>query len=267
MGRAAHAWLLACGAMAACLCQAGPMDDAEQYFLQRNYRAAITAYEQALTFDVSEQNRAMCWYMLGQSYLMSGNATKARAAYQTILTRYPATAWLPHAYLGMGDVAFHQKKYDEALKAYKSSMSAQFLRQYGASVYYRLLRVHRARGETALVTRYESVLRNQYPNSLEARLMLTGKEVTQPPAAAAASPTRFAVQVAFTPRADFAQAAAARLKKKGYDAYVDTATIKGKAGYRVLVGRYQGREAADALAKKLALAEKTSGFVTAITAD
>jgi tetratricopeptide (TPR) repeat protein len=240
------------------------MDDAEQYFLQRKYSAAIQAYEQALTFDLSEQNRAMCWYMLGQSYLMSGNATKARAAYQTILTRYAATSWLPHAYLGQGDVAFHQKKYDDALKAYKNSMSAQFLRQYGANVYYRLLRVHRARGEAALVARYESVLRNQYPNSLEARLILTGKEVTQPPAAAA---TQFAVQVSFTPRADYAQAAATRLKKKGYDAYVNQTTIKGQAGYRVLVGHYQGREAADALARKLARAEKMSGFVTTIAAD
>jgi len=242
------------------------MDDAEQYFLQRKYSAAIQAYEQALTFDLSEQNRAMCWYMLGQSYLMSGNATKARTAYQTILTRYAATSWLPHAYLGLGDVAIHQKRYDDALKAYKSSMSAQFLRQYGASVYYRLLRVHRARGETALVARYESILRNQYPNSLEARLILTGKETTQPPAAAAAA-AQYAVQVAFTPRADFAQAAATRLKKKGYHAYVEAATIKGQAGYRVLVGRCQGREAADALAKKLARAEKMSGFVTTIGTD
>ncbi len=266
MGRHVSMWLLACSALAACVCRAGPMDDAEQYFLQRKYSAAIQACTQALTFDLSAPNRARCWYMLGQSYLMSGNASKARSAFQTILTDYAATAWLPHAYLGVGDVAFHQKKYDDALKAYKSSMSAQFLRQYGASVYYRLLRVHRARGETALVTRYESVLRNQYPNSLEARLMLNGKETTQP-APAPAGAMQYAVQVAFTPRADYAQAAATRLKKKGYNAYLDTATIKGKAGYRVLVGRYQGREAADALAKKLAGAEKMPGFVTTIAAD
>jgi tetratricopeptide (TPR) repeat protein len=208
--RRARAWLAVCLLLTGAA-MAGPMDDAERYYIQRNYSAAIRAYEQALTFDLSAQNRAMCWYMLGQAYLMTGNAVKARGAFQTILSRYAGTGWLPHAYIGLGDVAFHQKKYDDALKYYKNSMSAQFLKQYGASVYYRLLRVHRARGEATLVARYESVLRNQYPNSLEARLMLNGKETGQPAATATGAGARYAVQVAFTPRADYARDAAARL--------------------------------------------------------
>jgi len=246
------------------VCRAGPMDDAEQAYLRREYATAIGAYRQALTHDISEQNRAKCWYMLGQSHLMSGNNSKAREAFQQILVRYAKTDWLAPAYVGLGDAYYHERKFAAALTAYKNSMTERYLRQYGSAVYYRLARTHRAQKDATLAARYETIIRTKYPDSLEARLLLTGAAVPRPSTASRAGAVRYSVQLAFTPRADFAQDYATRLKKKGYDAFVVAGTVKGAAGYRVLVGRYQGREAADAQCRKISAAEKITCFVTTL---
>ncbi|MCK5852042.1 hypothetical protein KAH27_03345, partial [bacterium] len=51
---------------------AGPMESGETYFLKARYGLAASSYSKALTYDINDNNRAKCWYMLGQSYLMMG---------------------------------------------------------------------------------------------------------------------------------------------------------------------------------------------------
>jgi cell division septation protein DedD len=59
-----------------------------------------------------------------------------------------------------------------------------------------------------------------------------------------------------------AQALAKKLKDKGYDSYVTFTTIKGRAWYRVRVGRLETREQAQALQETLKQKEDLSNSIT-----
>jgi len=249
----------------------GPMDTGEKYYLKGQYSSAITSYKKALEYNLNENNRAMCWYMIGQSYLVLGNMIKARHAYNTIRSRYSKTEWLAPAYVGIGDTYYRERKYSGALKAYESSMSKSYLVRHGSSVYYRLAKANRALKETSKANYYENVIRKQYPESLEARLLLSGRSGSSSSSSktvkrttTTSSSKKYAVQISYTTRADYAQEYAAKFKKKGYDAYVRVTSYKGKRRYKILVGEYSGHEAATALLKKLKKNEKVEGFVTKI---
>jgi len=243
---------------------AGLMDDGEASFLKGEYAAAARDYQKALEYDLSEQNRATCWYMIGLANLMSGNTSKAREAFGTILSRYAKTDRLAEAYVGIGDAYYHDGKYDEALKYYKDSMAANYLAHHGSSIYYRLAQTHRAKGERSRAEYYEKVIREQYPNSLEARLVLEGGGAAAQPPAGSSGGAAYAVQISYTTRADYAQEYATKFKKKGYDAYVEVKTVKDVKRYVVLVGRYESYEAATALMQRLKANEKIDAFVTRV---
>jgi TolA-binding protein len=241
------------------------MDDGESSFLKSEYAASAAAYTKALEYDLSEQNRATCWYMIGLANLMSGNMAKAREAFGTILSRYAKSDRLADAYVGIGDVCFHEKKYSDALKHYKNSMTAKYLGLHGSSIYYRLARTHRAMGDDAQAAHCEGVIEKQYPSSLEARLVLEGASgAARPSASATARGSSYAVQIAYTTRADYAREYATKFKDKGYDAYVEVKDVNGATRYLVLVGRYESHEAASALMAKLKSKEKVDAFVTRV---
>jgi tetratricopeptide (TPR) repeat protein len=244
----------------------GPMDAGEKYYLKGQYSSAVASYKKALEYNLNENNRALCWYMIGQSYLMLGNMTQARAAFNKIRSQYTKTEWLAPAYVGIGDTYYRERKYSSALKSYENSMSKSYLGRHGSSVYYRLARTHRALKETSKASYYENVIRSQYPDSLEARLLLSGRgssgSSSSKKTTSSKSSKKYAVQISYTTRADYAQEYASKFKKKGYDAYVRTTTYKGKPRYKVLVGEYSGREAAEAVLRKLKRNEKVEGFVT-----
>ena len=249
----------------------GPMDDGEKCFLKGQYSSAVASYKKALTYDLNENNRALCWYMIGKSYLMAGNMTEARKAFSTILSQYAKTEWLADSYVGLGDTYFREKNYSKAIGLYKNSMTRSYLSRYGSSVYYRLAQAHRGLNETSKASYYENIITTQYPDSLEARLLVSGKggtsrssAKTSTPSSTASSAKKYAVQIAYTTRADYAQEYAAKFKKKGYTAYVQMTTSQGKNRYKILIGEFSGREAAEAYLKQFKAKEKVEAFVTEI---
>ena len=245
------------------------MENGETYFLKARYGLAASSYKKALTYDINDNNRANCWYMLGQSYLMMGEFSKAKDAFSKITAKYPKTDWLPGAYIGIGDVYYHQKKYDYAIKYYKSAMTSKYLSQHGSSIYYRLAKAYRALNQTTKAKYYEDVIRDKYPDSLESRISLQNKSGSSSSRSSSysVSSKKYTVQVAFSTRADFAQDCSNKYKKKGYDAYIDVVSYKGKTRYRILVGRYNSKEAAEFLQKRIRTKEKIAAFVTTITDD
>ncbi len=71
------------------------------------------------------------------------------------------------------------------------------------------------------------------------------------------------VQVAATTDPLSAEATVARLRARGYDAYIVRAPMRGQTWYRVRVGRFGNREAAAAVERRLKSAEGfASAFVT-----
>jgi len=71
------------------------------------------------------------------------------------------------------------------------------------------------------------------------------------------------VQVTATTDRLSAEATVARLRAKGYDAYVVQAPMRGQTWYRVRVGRFESREAAVAMERRLRSAEGFAGAYAA----
>jgi len=246
---------------------AGAMDAAEEQFVMRNYAAALSAYQTALASDLNEQNRAQCWYMIGQCYLVQDQPAKAREAYSTVVTKYGRTGWAPLANVGMGDALFREGKFADAIRRFGSIGTNVVAGLSQSSVCFRLARAYRALKNTAKAATYEQEIRAKYPDSLEARILLSGQQ----PAAQAAAPApkaaaKYAVQESVLP-AGRARDHAAELKKKGYDAYAELIDGSPDGRCRVLIGRFQGREAAEALLKKVKQNLEAKAFIVTVRDD
>lgn len=244
---------------------AGPMDDAEKYYLKGLYDQSIDSCWKALKYDMNENNRAHIWYIMGQAWLMKKNTKKARIAFANILTRYTKTAWLPDAYIGVGDSHFMDGNYSKAIQFYENSMTKAYLAQHGASVYYRLARAYRKNNNESKALYFENIIRTQYPHSLEARILLAAGGVRH---SGGSGDSRqilnryYAVQISYTTRADYAREYAEKFKDRGYDAYVEVTSSSGKQRFKVLVGKFNSIEAANALMRELKSKYKVEAFIT-----
>ena len=264
---------------------AGEMDNGESYFLQKQYWRAIECYRRALDAKLNDNNRAICWYMVGRSYLQLGRYDDAKISFMNIVNLYEKTDWLPEAYVGLGDLEFKRNKFSEALKYYRSSQTESFMKRSGSKVLLKMAKTQKHLGNSKEASNLESRIRKEYPNSLEARLLMkgtSGKTVTaaaqqgSKSAATASTPkqsgssvksttssapkTKFAVQVSYTPKQNLANEYAAKLKKKGYKAYVR----KGSKGYSVLVGDYASKSEAQSVCAKLRKSEKNDSYVISL---
>ena len=206
--------------------------------------------------------------MLGQSYLMMGDFKKARDSYSKVTTKYSKTGWLSVSYIGIGDTYYHEKKYDSAIKNYKKAMSSKYMSMHGSTVYYKLAKAYRRKNYITKAKTYENIIRDKYSDSLESRISLHNKSRSSSSKSShSASSKKFAVQVAYSTRADFAQDCSKKYKKKGYDAFIEVASSKGKTRYKILIGRYKSKEAAEFLMKKIRSKEKIKAFVTMVSDD
>ena len=247
---------------------AGPMENGEIYFLKARYGLAASSYKKALTYDINNNNRANCWYMLGQSYLMMGEFKNARYAFSKITSKYSKTDWLSKSYIGIGDAYYHEKSYSSAIKYYKKAMTSKYMTMHGSTLYYKLARAYRAINYITKAKSYEKIIRDKYSDSLESRITLQNKNISSSSKSSySSSSKKYAVQVAYSTRADFAHDCSKKYKKKGYDAYVDVISSKGKTRYKILVGRYKSKEAAEFLMKKIRTKEKIAAFVTTVSDD
>jgi len=248
---------------------AGPMENGEAYFLKAQYGHAASSYKKALTYDININNRANCWYMLGQSYLMMGDFKKARDSYSKVTTKYSKTGWLSVSYIGIGDTYYHEKKYDSAIKNYKKAMISKYMSMHGSTVYYKLAKAYRKKNYITKAKTYENIIRDKYSDSLESRISLQNKNKSSSSKSTSYSNSskKYAVQIAYSTRADFAQDCSKKYKKKGYAAYVEVTSSKGRTRYKILVGRYSSKEAAEFLMKKIRTKEKVEAFVTMVSDD
>ena len=265
----------------------GEMDKGEAFYLQKQYAKALECYRKALDAKLNDNNRALCWYMVGKSYTQLERYNDAKISFMNIVNLYSNTDWLPEAYVGLGDVEFKRRKYSEALKQYRNSQTESFMKRSGSRVLLKIAKTQKNLGNTKEAQECEKKILKDYPRSLEARLLMKGvsssstkvvkaestgsstkttttaSSGTSKPAAkttTSAPKTKFAVQVSYTPKQDLANNYAAQLKKKGYKAYVR----KGSKGYSVLVGDYASKSEAQTVCAKLRKSEKNDSYVISL---
>lgn len=265
---------------------AGEMDKGEAFYLQKQYGKAVECYRKALDAKLNDNNRALCWYMVGRSYTALDRYDDAKISFMNIVNLYSNTDWLPEAYVGLGDIEFKRRKYSEALKQYRKSQTETFMKRSGSRVLLKIAKTQKNLGNAKEASECEKKILKDYPRSLEARLLLKGSsssstkvvkaEGTSSPKSTtstksstsaqssktttSAPKTKFAVQVSYTPKQDLANNYAAQLKKKGYKAYVR----KGSKGYSVLVGDYASKSEAQTVCAKLRKSEKNDSYVISL---
>lgn len=268
---------------------AGEMDKGESYFLQKQYSRAVDCYRKALDSKLNDNNRALCWLMVGRSYAQLGHYEDARISFMNIVNLYSKTDWLPEAYIGLGDINFKAKKFSEALKNYRLSQTATFMNRSGSRVLYKIAKTQRNLGNKKEASDCEARILKEYPRSLEARLIMKSagktssadsssvqKSTTSSKSSASTSAsnksgntgttisnskTQFAVQVSYTTKQDLANNYAAQLKKKGFaKAYVR----KGTKGYSVLIGNYATKSEAQSVCDKVRKSEKNDSYVISL---
>lgn len=264
----------------------GEMDKGEAFYLQKQYAKALECYRKALESKLNDNNRALCWYMVGKSYTQLERYNDAKISFMNVVNLYSNTDWLPEAYVGLGDVEFKRRKYSEALKQYRNSQTESFMKRSGSRVLLKIAKTQKNLGNTKEAQECERKILKDYPKSLEARLLMKGSSssstkvvkaestgtkatttaktsTSTKPAAkttTSAPKTKFAVQVSYTPKQDLANNYAAQLKKKGYKAYVR----KGSKGYSVLVGDYASKSEAQTVCAKLRKSEKNDSYVISL---
>ena len=264
----------------------GEMDKGEAFYLQKQYAKALECYRKALDSKLNDNNRALCWYMVGKSYTQLERYNDAKISFMNIVNLYSNTDWLPEAYVGLGDVEFKRRKYSEALKQYRNSQTESFMKRSGSRVLLKIAKTQKNLGNTKEAQECERKILKDYPRSLEARLLMKGVSSSSTKVVKAESTgssakttattststkstaktttsapkTKFAVQVSYTPKQDLANNYAAQLKKKGYKAYVR----KGSKGYSVLVGDYASKSEAQTVCAKLRKSEKNDSYVISL---
>ncbi len=262
------------------------MDKGEAFYLQKQYAKALECYRKALDSKLNDNNRALCWYMVGKSYTQLERYNDAKISFMNIVNLYSNTDWLPEAYVGLGDVEFKRRKYSEALKQYRNSQTESFMKRSGSRVLLKIAKTQKNLGNTKEAQECERKILKDYPRSLEARLLMKGVSSSSTKVVKAESTgssakttattststkstaktttsapkTKFAVQVSYTPKQDLANNYAAQLKKKGYKAYVR----KGSKGYSVLVGDYASKSEAQTVCAKLRKSEKNDSYVISL---
>lgn len=265
----------------------GEMDKGEAFYLQKQYGKAVECYRKALDAKLNDNNRALCWYMVGRSYTALDRYDDAKISFMNIVNLYSNTDWLPEAYVGLGDVEYKRRKYSEALKQYRKSQTESFMKRSGSRVLLKIAKTQKNLGNTKEAQECEKKILKDYPRSLEARLLMKGGSSSSTKVVkaestgsskstvstkssttyqssskttASAPKTKFAVQVSYTPKQDLANNYAAQLKKKGYKAYVR----KGSKGYSVLVGDYATKSEAQSVCAKLRKSEKNDSYVISL---
>ncbi len=209
------------------------MDDAWSYFLKGDYEKAITSAENIETDQAH--------YLMALSYLKLEVIPQARKHFTFILDMYPQSNRLEEVNLGLADTYFLEGDFENALTKYND-----FLNKFPSSpmlsiAYLRLGQTQRKLGlwQEAKAT-LNKVIEN-FPDSLEKPQ--AQKEL--------AKEFYYYIQVASFSRKLNASRTNESLAKKGYKAYIKTATNGKGTFYRVCFGEYDNKQDAIAALDKI----------------
>ncbi|MFH1396954.1 MAG: SPOR domain-containing protein [Candidatus Omnitrophota bacterium] len=227
------------------------LDKVKINLLSSNYAGAIKEGERVLAASsASSENLDELYYFLGLSYLKSGNYLRASDIFEIILKEFKNSRFENEALLGLGDALFLKGDYAGAEGKYRELLNAKDNKDLQSVLYYRLSQAGFKQGKTEQAAEYLNKLKNDFPQSLEARL---NRELFPPPVAPAqpGSVFYYTVQVgSFSNKAN-AGNLVKKLQGYGYPAFVEEVVSKDKKNYRVRIGKFRTRAEAQDMEKKL----------------
>lgn len=218
------------------------------YFLKGEYDAVISECEKILAGASYSQELDALYYLLGLSYLKSGNYLRASDIFEIILKEFKDSNFRERALLGLGDAYFLKGDFDKAKVYYEELSKNSPQTKLQPALYYRLSQVGFKMGNIQEAKIYLDKLKQEYPLNIETRLDndLSSQDLY------------YTVQVGSFSNGINARNLTQKLKNKGYPAYIEEVSSQGKIIYRVRVGKLKARQEAEALENKL----KYEGYPT-----
>lgn len=224
--------------------RAGAIKDINILFLKGNYASVIKTAENTLKkhkFSRTEKKEIL--YIAGLSYIKTNDFRKAHKAFRVILNMKGAE-FRENAYIGIADSYFHEKKYDEAINAYKSVLSMYPRSERTSGTYYNLGLSYKALNDMNKADSYFNKIKRHFGESLEA-----GKSGSFP--AEQKKIHYYIIQLGAFNSLKNAKKLVRKLQQKGYDSYIQKVKRNRDVLYRVRGGKFSNKSYAMRLLKRL----------------
>lgn len=227
------------------------LDKVKINLLSADYAGAIKEGERVLAASsASSENLDELYYILGLSYLKSGNYLRASDIFEIILKEFKNSLFKDQTLLGLGDALFLKGDYAGAGGKYRELLNAKNGKDLLPALYYRLSQASFKQGKTEQAKEYLNKLKSDFPQSLEVRLSRELFPLTAAPAQTGPA-FYYTVQVgSFSNKAN-AVNLVKKLQGYGYPAFMEEGVSKDKINYRVRIGKFKSRAEAQDMENKL----------------
>ena len=237
---------------------------AEKLFMEGKYERAVAELDKFI--EIRSSGREEAYYLKGLSMLKMSRFEDARYNFGKVIS---GSHWSKRAFdaaVGIGDSYFLEGNTSRALQQYEDILDKYARDRNLPLVYHRIGNCYGKLGDDGKAKEYFDRFKKASPMSFESRFI-----ANQPPTAvSAAKPAPpngrtgyFSVQVGYFKSSTNAEKLSDKLKKQGYDSYVESLSDSGDMYYKVKAGKCRTKEDAKSLASRL----RGLGYNTKISAD
>jgi len=215
------------------------VDAALSLMLNADYEAAVD--ECSRLADTKNNNiKAEVLLVKGTCLIKMGKYMQARDVLKKAIP-YAQGDLAIELYMGIADTYFMQQEYDNAISVYKQLLTKKANESYLAMLYYKLGKAYQKKSKWVEAEEYFGQLKSKFPKSFEAELIKKSST----------GGSFFTIQVGCFIDKGNAKELYDDLKKKGYEVYLSDFQSKGQKLYRIRVGQFVSRIAAEYTEGKL----------------
>lgn len=210
------------------------LDKIRVYLLEGDYSSAVKEGELLLAVDEDAAHSDEFYYLMGISYLKTGNYLRASDIFEIVLNEFKRSDFKEEAQLGLGDACFLNGDLTKAGQNYRKLLENYPDTKFKAQAYERLSQIEFKSGNLDEGRDYLEMLQKDFSQK--------------------AAEVFYTIQVGAFGRSENANKLLQELTANGYLAYIEITQIKEKTSYRVRVGKLQSLRDAQELEKGLSQA-------------
>ncbi len=210
------------------------LDGALSLMLQGNYDQAIDECRRLERYSKKDL-KGEALYLKGTCFMSLGMYKDARKVFKNALS-FTEGDLSTEVYMGIADSYFMQQKYSKAIVIYEQLLEKiKNEDAYLAALYYKLGKSYQKESEWAKTKYYFDLLEKKFPGSFELQLVKKSS----------VGGNFFTIQVGCFSNRKNAEKLQDDLTQKGYDVFITPFKADGQQLYRVRVGEFMSRIAAE----------------------
>ena len=211
--------------------------------LKKDYGDALDK-SRALEIDSIDDIKAEALYFQGMTLVSLGEYYEARTIFEKALSLALGDLSI-EVYMGIADSYFRQYSFKNALSVYTQVLDNYPNSNYEAMLLYKIGKSYQKNSEWLKSNDYFKILKEKYPQSFQLKLLEKSSS----------GGDYFTIAVGAFLSKKNAQDLLDNLKNKGYDAYLVEGSDKAQKIFKVRVGKFVSRIAAEFEEEKLRLQE------------